>query len=296
MAREYIKTSAGLFPVGDTQGLFVSQIMRYCRVSQNGDHLSGADSIPLIYQNGENWSFESTKIKIPETGLYFLTASCYFVMPVGGRTDVCFKLNNQTIKDGELTDLMQGASGFNAYSHIQTILPLNSGDLIEIIAGLDGTPVSVNSTKLTAVLLQQQTPYMIANKGSLVSSNNYNEVTIDSSNGTMRVNQSYSAIGVGKDSTVSGDFEDGDGFTFNNTTGAFIINLASTKSIKLIGITKGGDPLLINKNSLSEFINLLGGSSIFDVYISSGQAVKGFHVNVFQNPGNSALITVLRSL
>jgi hypothetical protein len=169
MAREYINTSTGLVPIGDTQGLLVPKMMRYCKLEQDGAHTASNLPVSFKHQSGENWLLDKTEVKAPEDGLYLLTASCVFQDTDVPRTVLQFTLNGASMPEGILTDVGAHTTAVGSFLSTQAVLLLHVEDRVKMYAATDSSVVDVAASRLSMVLLQQQVPYIIANKGALVS-------------------------------------------------------------------------------------------------------------------------------
>jgi hypothetical protein len=182
MATVNIKKTDGSYErVADTLGLLVPQDVRYCSMQRSdviggGSGFIGSDwtKYPLLWSTdlrlrGEDWTNSDNQMVIPETGLYFIAYSGSY-----GSSEKSASMRMSTLRVNNTGILYtrnnvsnNGWDGFNGSGFAY----LNAGDKLDLWFSneTNAENITIWNATLNLALLQVKTPYIVANKGALVS-------------------------------------------------------------------------------------------------------------------------------
>jgi hypothetical protein len=171
MAREYIKSEGGtLVPIGNTQGLLIPISARGC-IGQNTtpyDVPSGSYTPQYTFGTGEDW-ISAGGIKVPKTGWYQVS---YNMVANGSGTErvTIYNLTKNGVAQPQATELTTNSAGdWSGYAN-STLVFCNENDILRFTLSMySGTNLHFQSSRLCVVLVEQQVPDLVANKGALVS-------------------------------------------------------------------------------------------------------------------------------
>jgi hypothetical protein len=184
MATVNIKKQDGSYErVADTQGVLIPQDLRFCSMFRR-DVLGGGQGwqmsttylqYPLLWNtdakaSGEDWT-NGNNITVPETGLYLISYNgTYGMSTQEGVRRTAVYVNGVIYAPGGLRVNCHDVN-WNGFSHSFTVR-LNKGDNLGLWASTEGATTllaTIWEAWLRATLLQKTAPYIIANKGALVS-------------------------------------------------------------------------------------------------------------------------------
>jgi hypothetical protein len=175
MAREYIKSEGGtLVPIGDTQGLLIPISARGC-IGQNTtpyDVPSGSYTPQYTFGTGEDW-ISAGGIKVPKTGWYQVS---YNMVNNGSGSDrvIVYNLTKNGISQPQSSELTVNSGGdWSGYTN-STLVYCNKNDILRSTLSMQsGTDLHFKSSRLCVVLVEQQVPDIVANKGAFVSGGSF---------------------------------------------------------------------------------------------------------------------------
>jgi hypothetical protein len=176
MARVYKKKSDNSYePVADTQGLVVPVDVSECYARRPGGTLlvvgDSPVKLPIVYYEGQQWVNASNEVVVPLTGYYLIDHIVYIeggsTAPQARYTSV-YRNGSDTLRTNTVEMAITATAWTNP--HFAGVRKLNAGDRLTLTAwATDSTTMNVNSAHLYVTLLKQTAPYLIANKGALVS-------------------------------------------------------------------------------------------------------------------------------
>jgi hypothetical protein len=181
-------------PMGDTQGLLIPQDVLFCKTNRTNTITASTETkFPVNFNSGENW-VDNGDIVITETGVYELSYVLVFSSASSdGLRSSFLKINNTSIDDSSCTNF--AISYHWSWLNNTCIRKLNAGDRISLWFKANETSftVSTNRGYLSATLLKKNMPYIIANKGALVSSPDSGKVSFND-DGIMTMNETVENI------------------------------------------------------------------------------------------------------
>jgi hypothetical protein len=223
MAEEYIKKSSGLMPVGNTQGLMIPQDLPYASIpylsttvpTNTNTDLNLGDFIvshPFVTKSGNT-------LVVQEDGVY--------IVDMGGLNTpsgvtlrwVFIMLNTSTYLRGSM---VEGDTQDVSFFPI-TLVNLKKDDRLTFRAFNHGAATYTNYRPITICQLKRDVPYIIANKGALVSSPNSGNIAFDVDTGIMRYNPYLISIYIGS-GIYHIDLQDGDTFDVDYSTYTFSLS------------------------------------------------------------------------
>jgi hypothetical protein len=206
MPREYLKTAENTFtPVADTQGLLVPQPVRYTRFKPSNILVDGSAGESHNYYvaptpaqcaagGGENWNNGTNRFYFPKAGIYTISYPSFYI----DNNSVAVIMSFLTNREAKLISI-PGGGGWKA---TDMCVRAQEGDWIQIgynCSDPTGYTIDFNTGPTIGFfyiyLNEVAAPYIVANKGALVSSDAYGKVKI-ADDGTMGVNGGYSTAEV----------------------------------------------------------------------------------------------------
>jgi hypothetical protein len=164
MAEEYIKKSSGLMPVGNTQGLLIpSPVEMSVAVASIPEGVGTWKQVQLA--NGK-WISDNAFV-VETDGQYSLSIGFQFSAYLTGTTYVAITKNQSTFTGSSQTKWSSSYTGAGSTA-LAVTLDLKAGDKLRIWIIMPVSATLVDS-EVTLTLLQVELPYIIANKGALVS-------------------------------------------------------------------------------------------------------------------------------
>jgi hypothetical protein len=209
MSREYIQTAPGVFtPVADSQGTMVPQPVRYTRFRPSNLVLDGSATDSNYYiaptpaqcaaGGGETWNSGSNRFYVPKGGIYTVTFPAYRMSALVDQPTQFARSSNGEWKSFKVS--ASGAADLATWKAMDISLFVPEGGYVQI-----GYNTAANTTlqfegensvgTFIVYLNEVAAPYIVANKGALVSSDAYGKVKI-AGDGTMSVNGGYSTAEV----------------------------------------------------------------------------------------------------
>jgi hypothetical protein len=185
MASIYIKKPDGTFErVGDTQGLMIPQTARYCRIQITNGQTITTNPVAVSFNpstlQGENlMDSTNTKFVAPIAGLYIFNLADVSSTAAGNTNYkrvgvVRYDKNNTLIEQVDYTlNAYQGTR--NYYWSDGAVTWMNEGDYLSLQFSNSAGNLTLDTTYgnnkgyATFGLIEQQVPYLVANKGALVS-------------------------------------------------------------------------------------------------------------------------------
>jgi hypothetical protein len=199
MAREYIKGAGdALTPVGDTQGLLVPSPLKHAEGDFKAATLpvnavvtltpnAGPDSL------GVTIDAASGRVYVARSGLYLAE----FRAPVKNALDATPFIGQigspgyETLGPTRPALFYSGITTSGIYASSAGTIQLQAGEWVSFLLQNNGAGAAAsqdNSGRWALTLLQEQAPYIVANKGALVSSPDPGKIAIDPDSGEMRLN------------------------------------------------------------------------------------------------------------
>jgi hypothetical protein len=210
MAREYIQTAKGVFtPIADTQGALVPMPVRYTRFRPSDLVLDGSSADSNYYiaptpaqcaaGGGETWNSGSNRFYVPKGGIYTVSFPAYRMSALVDQPTQFARSNNGEWKSFKVA--ASGSADLSTWKAADISLLVPEGGYIQIgyNAALNTTLQfeGENSVGMFLIYLNEvSAPYIVANKGALVSSDASGKIKIDAGDGTMSVNGGYSTAEV----------------------------------------------------------------------------------------------------
>jgi hypothetical protein len=176
MATVNIKKEDGTYErVADTLGMLVPVDVSECYARRPSGTLQVVgDSpvkLPIVYNEGQQWVNASNEVVVPETGYYLIDHIVYIeggsTAPQARYTSV-YRNGADSLRANTVEMAITATAWTNP--HFAGVRRLNAGDRLTLTAwATNSTTMNVNSAHLYVTLLKKDAPYLVANKGALVS-------------------------------------------------------------------------------------------------------------------------------